>query len=240
MLKPLVTIAGALVLTVAGSGCVSMAEYNDLKARYSALSEKNQKVAEDLGRRNAQLELEVEKRLAQLETKDVMLDAKEQELAATKKIKEEIMAKFASLVPPEGSSGEGDITYGDNWIRFSGEVLFDAGKTDLKPQGKALLLEVAKELKDKGFFIQVDGHTDSDPIKRSIGKFPTGSNFELGAERALAVTLMLQKDGGIDPAKLHMVSWGEHQPAEAGNKRKNRRVEIRFTETDPYRVAGEK
>ncbi|NUN48999.1 MAG: OmpA family protein [Candidatus Brocadiae bacterium] len=239
MSRLLVSVCGAATLALFGSGCVSVADHDDLKARYSALSEKHQRALEDLGRRNADLELQVEKRDAQLETKDVMLDAASKELAAAKAIQEEIMAKFSSLTPPTGSTEEGDITYGNNWIRFSGEVLFESGKTELKAQGKQLLLEVAKELKAKGMFIQVDGHTDTDPIKRSIGKFPTGSNFELGAERALTALLFLQKEGGIEPGMMHMTSWGEHQPAETGNKRKNRRIEIRFSAEDPYVTGGE-
>jgi chemotaxis protein MotB len=240
MRKPFIAFCGAAAFAVAGSGCVSMAEYDDLKARYSAVAESNQHLKEDLGRRNATLELEVARRDANLETKDVMLESKQKEIDAAKAIADEIRAKLSGLVAPEGNKdSESDIESHGNWIRFSGEVLFDAGKSELKPAGKAILMDVAKELKAKGMYIQIDGHTDTDPIKRSLGKFPTGSNFELAAERALAVTIMLQKEGGIDPAKLHMTSWGEYQPAEAGNKRKNRRVEIRFSATDPYQTGGE-
>jgi flagellar motor protein MotB len=236
MRKPFIAICGAVALSVTGSGCVSMAEYDDLKARYSATAELNQRLKEDYGRLTSNLQLEKDKADAQRDLANVMNDSTRKELEAAKAIADEIRKKFEALIVPangDGSSG-GDIETGANWIRFSGEVLFDSGKTELKAQGKALLLEVAKELKSKGFFVQIDGHTDTDPIRRSLGKFPTGSNFELGAERALSVLLMMQKEGGIDPGKLHMVSWGEYQPAENGNKRKNRRVEIRFTANDPY------
>lgn len=240
MRKPFLALCGAAAFAVTGSGCVSMAEYDDLKARYSAQAELNQKLKEDLGRENIQLKLQLEKQLALTAVEQVKGESAMKELEAAKRIADEIRTKMGMLVAPEGSNeGDSDISFGENWIRFSGEVLFDSGKTELKPQGKALLLEVAKELKSKGFFVQVDGHTDSDPIKRSLGKFPTGSNFELGAERALTVLLLLQKEGGIDAGKLHMTSWGEHQPAENGNKRKNRRVEIRFTANDPYVTAAD-
>ncbi|KAF0245834.1 MAG: chemotaxis protein [Planctomycetota bacterium] len=236
MRKPFIAICGAAVMAVTGSGCVSMMEYDDLKARYSAQAELNQKLKEDIGRENANLKLQLEKQQTMTDLERVRVESKDVELAAAKAIADEIRAKLGALVMPEGSGGsEGsDIEYGRDFIRFSGEVLFDSGKTELKAQGKQILLEVAKELKSKGLFVRVDGHTDSDPIKRSLGKFPTGSNFELGAERALSVLLMLQKEGGIDAGKLHMTSWGEHQPAENGNKRKNRRVEIRFSAQDPY------
>ncbi|MEK7466788.1 MAG: OmpA family protein [Planctomycetota bacterium] len=236
MRKPFIAICGAAALAVTGSGCVSMAEYDDLKARYSATAELNQRLKEDLGRQIVNLQLEKEKADAQKETALVMKDSTIKELEAAKAIADEIRKKFEALVMPAGGDGStgGDIEFGDNYIRFSGEVLFDSGKTEIKAQGKQILLEVAKELKSKGFFVQIDGHTDTDPIRRSLGKFPTGSNFELGAERALSVLLLMQKEGGIDPGKLHMVSWGEYQPAENGNKRKNRRVEIRFTSSDPY------
>lgn len=240
MRKPFLALCGAAAFAVTGSGCVSMAEYDDLKARYSAQAELNQRLKEDLGRENARLKLELEKQLALTDVEKVKGESAMKELEAAKRIADEIRAKMGMLVAPDGSNeGDSDISFGENWIRFSGEVLFDSGKTELKPQGKALLLEVAKELKSKGFYVQVDGHTDTDPIKRSLGKFPTGSNFELGAERALTVLLLMQKEGGIDAGKLHMTSWGEHQPAENGNKRKNRRVEIRFTANDPYVTAAD-
>ncbi len=241
MRKPFIALCGAAAFAITGSGCVSMAEYDDLKARYSAQAELNQRLKEDLGRENARLKLEIEKGQAQLETEVVRNESAQKELASAKEIAEQIRAKLGALVMPEGGDGSSssDIEYGNGFIRFSGEVLFDSGKAELKAQGKALLLEVAKELKSKGYFVRVDGHTDTDPIKRSLAKFPTGSNFELGAERALAVLLMLQKEGGMDPSKLHMASFGEYQPAENGNKRRNRRVEIRFTETDPYRTEAD-
>ena len=236
MRKPFIAICGAAALAVTGSGCVSMAEYDDLKARYSATAELNQRLKEDFGRVQSNLQLQKDKADAQRDLANVMNDSTVKELAAAKAIADEIRKKFEALVMPAGGDGggSGDITFGHNYIRFSGEVLFDSGKTELKAQGKEILLGVAKELKSKGFYVQIDGHTDTDPIRRSLGKFPTGSNFELGAERALSVLLMMQKEGGIDAGKLHMVSWGEHQPAENGNKRKNRRVEIRFTADDPY------
>lgn len=240
MLKPVVTVCGALVLAVAGSGCVSLQEHKDLQARYSALAEAKQRTTEDLGRENARLQLELEKSMAMNEMSKAQRDALGLELAAAKQIKDEIMKKFEGMVLPEGSASSGDIEVFNDMIRFSGEVLFDPGKTEIKAKGKEILLDVAKTLKEKGLFVQVDGHTDSDPIKRSLGKFPSGSNFELGAERALAVVVFLQKEGGLDPAKLHLSSWAEHQPAEAGNKKRNRRVEIRFSETDPYQTPEEK
>lgn len=237
MRKPFIALCGAAALAFAGSGCVSLPEHESLKAQYSALSELNQRQKEEMGRKIALLETEKERESARRETADVRTESMGKELAAAKAIADEIRAKLTALVPPSGSSSDGDggdIQVFDNYIRFSGEVLFDSGKAELKAQGKTLLLEVARELKSKGYYIEVSGHTDTDPIRRSIGKFPTGSNFELGAERALQVVLMLQKEGGIDAGKLHLSSWGEFQPAESGNKRKNRRVEIRFTATDPY------
>src|SRR5687768_1360498 len=134
MLKPVASLCGAFILSVVGSGCVSLAEHEDLKARYSAQSEKFQRVSEDMGRRNATLELEIEKRDANLAMRDVMIDSKDKELTAAKAIREEILAKFGSLVPPAGSEGSGDIEFGRDYIRFSGEVLFDSGKTDIKAQ----------------------------------------------------------------------------------------------------------
>jgi chemotaxis protein MotB len=111
-------------------------------------------------------------------------------------------------------------------LQLSNDVLFDTGKTDLKPAGRAALEKVAAVMKTLGGrSFQVGGHTDTVPI--STARFP--SNWELSAARALAVVHLLVRQG-VDPAVLSAAGYGEFDPVasneNADGKKKNRRTEI--------------
>ncbi len=79
------------------------------------------------------------------------------------------------------------------------EILFDSGRTTIKPQGVEVLKRVGKILlnvKDRA--INIEGHTDNVPIGVELRKkFPT--NWELSAARATNVARYLQEKIGLDP-----------------------------------------
>ena len=80
------------------------------------------------------------------------------------------------------------IRNGRMLIVLPNDVLFDSGRTDLKPAGKSAVTQVAKALAtigDRRFL--VSGHTDNVPIKTS--RFP--SNWELSTARAVEVARLL-------------------------------------------------
>lgn len=115
-------------------------------------------------------------------------------------------------------------------VNMLDEILFDSGKTIIKPQGIEVLERVGKILlnvKDKS--INVEGHTDNIPIGTELGKrFPT--NWELSVARATNVARYLQEKIGIDPTLLSATGYGEYQPIESNEtdegRAKNRRIEI--------------
>jgi chemotaxis protein MotB len=120
-------------------------------------------------------------------------------------------------------------------IQLPGDVLFDSGSDQLKPEGSSILQQVAEvvrndpELKARQF--QVAGHTDSKPLKG--GRFK--DNWGLSAMRARSVLLMLTTDvasggGGLDPSNWSAAGYADTDPVaenstEEGRKR-NRRVEL--------------
>jgi len=79
--------------------------------------------------------------------------------------------------------------------------------------------------KYSGRHIDVVGHTDTDPIKKS----PWKDNWELSAERALTVIRYLIQRG-IPENQIRASGCGEARPiasnATAAGKARNRRVEI--------------
>jgi chemotaxis protein MotB len=135
-------------------------------------------------------------------------------------------------------------------VQLPGDILFDSGKDDLKPQGKEVLAAVAevvrsdKDLNNRYFLVA--GHTDN------VKYPPTGyfkDNWGLSLMRARQVTLFLvteakgggdpkapKKDptgGGLNPQRWAAAGYAEYDPI-AGtvaqqseeDKKKNRRVEL--------------
>ncbi len=108
------------------------------------------------------------------------------------------------------------------------KILFDSGKTILKPTSVSTLQKVGDVLKNEvpQQLILVEGHTDTDPIKYSGFR----SNWELSTARATEVVHFFIDKIGIDPGRLVALGYGEYQPiapnASSAGKSKNRRVEI--------------
>lgn len=106
------------------------------------------------------------------------------------------------------------------------DVLFDSGKTDIKPQGRSAIAQVTQALaglKDRKF--QVAGHTDGRPIHSA--RFV--SNWELSTARALEV-VHLMVAAGMPADHVSAAGYGEFDPVapgdEASSWAKNRRIEI--------------
>jgi chemotaxis protein MotB len=106
------------------------------------------------------------------------------------------------------------------------DVLFDSGKTKIEPRGREALKEVGTVLASlQGRRFQVAGHTDNEPIR--VSEF--ASNWELSAERGLAVVAFLI-ESGMRPETLSAAGYGEFDPVIANDstehKAQNRRIEI--------------
>lgn len=113
-------------------------------------------------------------------------------------------------------------------ITFVSEILFDSGKTKIRPEAYDALNKVSKVIKEKvsDRDIGVEGHTDNVPIKHSGWK----SNWELSTSRATSVLHYLIDEGKLSPNKLAAIGYGEYRPVASNDtsegRQKNRRVEI--------------
>jgi chemotaxis protein MotB len=120
-----------------------------------------------------------------------------------------------------------DPSAGTITVTLPDTILFASGQASLKSATSAPLDHILSVVRQKysGRQIDVVGHTDSDPIKKS----PWRDNWQLSAERALSVTKYLI-DRGIPPDRIRAAGCGEARPiasnATAAGKEKNRRVEI--------------
>jgi len=125
---------------------------------------------------------------------------------------------------------------GDRFV-FQSEVLFDAGSADIGASGEEqlmqlsiALLEIADTIPtDIDWVLQIEGHTDSVPIKTA--RF--NDNWDLSTERALSVVRYLAL-AGIDPDRLSAAGYGEYQPLDQADtpeaRARNRRIEVKITQ----------
>lgn len=130
-------------------------------------------------------------------------------------------------------SGDLDVVIRDGRmvLRLPNDVLFDSGRTELKPAGKSALSAIAKVLAmypQRHF--QVAGHTDDVPIHND--RF--ASNWELSSGRALRVLHFLVEKG-VAADTLSAAGYGEVDPIATNDsvdgKKKNRRTEISLQPT---------
>ncbi|KMQ50615.1 Flagellar motor rotation protein MotB [Chitinispirillum alkaliphilum] len=120
-----------------------------------------------------------------------------------------------------------EVTESGIAIKIADPVGFESGRADIKPELIKTLHDIAATIgRVPETQIRVEGHTDDIPI--STPRFP--SNWELSAARALNVVKFLAQQGGINPANLSAVGYGEYRPlvpnTSAENRRINRRIEI--------------
>ncbi|HEV7571235.1 MAG TPA: OmpA family protein [Thermoanaerobaculia bacterium] len=111
-------------------------------------------------------------------------------------------------------------------VTLNGGILFDTGKTALKPGAKSTLSKIAKQLQtDPSLKIAVEGHTDS------VGG--TATNQSLSEKRANAVRDYLVS-AGISADHITADGKGEEAPIAtnktAAGRQQNRRVELVITQ----------
>jgi chemotaxis protein MotB len=111
-------------------------------------------------------------------------------------------------------------------VRLGDKILFDPGKTDLKPEGKDALTQVTAVLKglpNRNF--QVAGHTDNVPIKSKRFR----SNWDLSTARAVEVTNFMI-GAGMEPKRVSAAGYADQSPVVPNDSpedmAKNRRIEI--------------
>ena len=116
---------------------------------------------------------------------------------------------------------------GDVGLRVKGDVLFSSGDARLKSSGEKVLKQVAELVRDKPNKLAIRGFTDSDPIKKTKGKWE--DNFDLSGHRALAVLEFLEKEG-VPAERLHFEGFGQYALVSGASgkedKAKSRRAEI--------------
>jgi chemotaxis protein MotB len=144
---------------------------------------------------------------------------------------QDILRMSKNLVS-EANLGDIDVVLTDNQsikVSVRGNLLFDLGKADLKPEAISFLQDLSKIIAANNYQIEVVGHTDNFPVSNPA--YPT--NWELSSARAARVARYLIQYGKLQPGRFTVIGHSFYQPTVANdslaNKAKNRRVEIIIT-----------
>jgi outer membrane protein OmpA-like peptidoglycan-associated protein len=128
-------------------------------------------------------------------------------------MKQDIVVNAAEL--QQGLNAAGHIAVYD--------ILFDTGKSEIKPQSDATLKEIAKLMsQNPSLKLHVVGHTDN------VGDLT--ANMKLSQARAAAVVAALASKHGVAANRLSAFGAGPYSPVASNKtdegKAKNRRVEL--------------
>jgi chemotaxis protein MotB len=108
-------------------------------------------------------------------------------------------------------------------VEIQSDILFASGVAEPSPVATATVRKLGAVLREEPNAVRVEGYTDDVPIRTAA--YPT--NWELSSARAASVVHVLIGEG-VDPGRLAVVGYGEHQPAAdnatAEGRNANRRV----------------
>ncbi|NND16487.1 MAG: OmpA family protein [Eudoraea sp.] len=113
------------------------------------------------------------------------------------------------------------------FVSISDKLLFSTGSYNVTNAAKQVLGKVAQVVNNKpDFDFLVEGHTDNVPYQSGV----LLDNWDLSAKRATAVVRVLQKDFGVEPARMTAAGRSYYVPLTdnntASSRAKNRRTRI--------------
>lgn len=170
----------------------------------------------------------IKKSMENIGAKDAYIQTLQQQMAYKDSLN---MALVMNLKGAIGNLNDEDINIkvdkGVVYIDISDKLLFTTGRYDITNQAKNVLGKVAAVLKNQpDIEFMVEGHTDNVPYRGGI----LMDNWDLSVKRATSVVRLLEKQYGLDPAKMAAAGRGEYQPiADNGTKdgkAANRRTRI--------------
>ena len=218
------------LVALGASACVSQGKYDEAVAQTeltrAELRTKDRELSrKDIELRQANTEADrAQGRVAELRTIAANAAIAERAAAVRAALYREVMHRLQSQI----DAGDLKIVVRDGRmvLELSNDVLFDTGRTDIKPAGRrtlAAVAEVLKSLSSRQF--QIAGHNDDVPIKTA--QFP--SNWELSSARAIRVVRFLV-DEGVLATQLSAAGYADVDPVEsnatAEGRKHNRRMEI--------------
>lgn len=171
----------------------------------------------------------IKKSMENIGAKDAYIQTLQQQMAHKDSLN---MALVMNLKGAVGNLDDKDINIkvdkGVVYIDISDKLLFKSGKYEVTDQAKTVLGKVAAVLKNQpDIEFMVEGHTDNIAY---TGNAILTDNWDLSVKRATSVVRILQKQYGLDPAKMAAAGRGEYKPvadnSTADGRASNRRTRI--------------
>lgn len=121
-------------------------------------------------------------------------------------------------------------------IRIRENGSFSAGSAFLQPQFRPVIRQIGEILADMPGQIEVSGHSDQQQISNEL----YSSNWDLSAQRAVAVAETMRTAPGFDEGRMSVVGKAANaplieNPETAEERARNRRVEININQGEPIR-----
>ena len=189
----------------------------------------------DMQQTNDQLLATVEELNLELEKEKI---AREARLAKVKNTYDQLVGAL------EEELKRGELTIsnleGKLSVNLLNQILFDSGKTEIKPAGRKVLQslgDVLNKFPDRA--LQVEGHTDNVQISSRLReRYPT--NWELSTARATNVVHFLQDTVGLPGDHLVAAGHSEYRPvadnATEEGRAQNRRIQILLVPYEPVKL----
>ncbi len=207
------------------------AENNALKSQVASLNATNGDLIKQIGDFTS-LTIKgaenLERSLESMKEKDVTINRLRDAITRRDSVN---LALVQSLKGVLGDMSDTDIEInvekGVVFISISDKLLFKSGSIAVTTRAKEVLGKIATVVNNKpDFEFLVEGHTDS----KSINTDRIKDNWDLSVLRATTVVRILQKDFGVDPARMTAGGRGEYVPKSsnetAEGRAKNRRTRI--------------
>ncbi len=207
------------------------ARANSLESQVAYLNETNRDLIRSIGdftdltKKGAE---NLQKSLQSLQEKDLTIRKLQDAVNRRDSVN---LALVQSLKGAIGNLDDTDIEIsvekGVVFVNISDKLLFASGSYNITSRAREVLGKVAMVVKNQpDFEFLVEGHTDNVPISRP----GIQDNWDLSVLRATAIVRALQKDFGVDPARMTAGGRGEYVPvasnASADGRAKNRRTRI--------------
>lgn len=163
---------------------------------------------------------EIETQRRRLQQLQALIDQQKENTEALRKKVSDALVNF----------GANELTVsmknGKVYVSMQESLLFPSGSAAVNPRGKEALATLAKALnQNPDINIEVEGHTDSIPIRK-----PYVDNWELSVERSTAIARILVKDYFVHPARITASGRSEYNPIADNStpegRQQNRRTEI--------------
>lgn len=204
-------------------------------ATIDSLKNAYENLADISGKKQSELNDALQKKSLDLTGKESLLKDREQklrELEAILRKQDSIVNGLSTLIKNALIGFNADeltteIKDGKVYVMMTDKLLFKSGKADVEAKGKDALGKLADVLnKNTEINIQVEGHTDSIPIKTELFK----DNWDLSVVRATSVTRILTENYKVDAKRVTASGKGEVSPKAPNStpegRAKNRRTEI--------------